>query len=132
MMKIQFSHLWRKIKNKIPFFHTPRTRFNVGHCSLSVDQFEHTLIQIGYQYNYFSYTEKGQVSNMRRLYMENGVIRQIHIRLFNDGEVMMHDELAYEHDAMAHVDAVSLKYPDANEVATVMTVIKDNQTRQKT
>lgn len=123
MMKIQFSHLWRKIKNKLPWFHTPRTRFDVGLCLLSVDKFEHALIQIGYQYNYFSYTEKGQVSNMRRLYIENGVTRQIHIRLFNDGQIMMHDEIAYEHNAVSHVYAVSLKYPDANEVATVKTAL---------
>jgi len=107
--KLNFSYLWRSVKNRIPFWHVGRSKYKIGKTDLSVDEFELELVKLGYQYNYFSYTENGQTSNMRKLYLENDQIRQIHIRLFKDYEVRMHDELAYEYDAIGHINAVSLK-----------------------
>lgn len=111
--RIRFSHLWRIIKNKIPFVNVSKTRYHIGKTDISVNKFENKLIGASYQYNYFSYTEKGQISNMRRLYIEivNGYeeIRQVHVRLFDDGSIYAHDELAYEYDALGHVKAKTLK-----------------------
>jgi len=107
--RLNFSYLWRKIKQKLPFGHTARSRYTIGKTILSLHEFELELVKLGYQYNYFSYTEKGQISNMRKLYLDNNQIRQTHIRLFKDYEVRMHDELAYEYDAIGHINAVSLK-----------------------
>ena len=110
--KIRFDYLWRMIKNKIPFVNVSISKYYLGKTDLNIDEFEKRLIEKGYQYNYFSYTEKGQVSNMRKLYINivNGIeeIRQIHIRLFNDNNIYVHDELAYEHDAIGHIKAKTL------------------------
>ena len=112
-MKIKFSHVWRLIKNRIPFVNVPISKWYVGESNINIEKFESLLIGKSYQYNYFSYTEKGQVSNMRKLYIEivNGYdeIRQIHVRLFKDGSIYAHDELAYEYDALGHVNTESLK-----------------------
>jgi hypothetical protein len=74
-----------------------------------VQEFERRMISIGYQYNYFSFTERGQLTNMRKLYILNGEVRQKHIRLFDDGQVYAHDELAYEFDALGHVNGRTLR-----------------------
>ena len=112
-IKIKFSHLWRLIKNRIPFVNVPVSKWYIGKSDISIEKFELLLIGKAFQYNYFSYTEKGQVSNMRKLYTEfiNGdeEIRQIHVRLFKDGSIYAHDELAYEYDALGHVNTKSLK-----------------------
>ena len=112
-IKIKFSHLWRLIKNRIPFVNVPVSKWYIGKSDISIEKFELLLIGKAFQYNYFSYTEKEQVSNMRKLYTEfiNGdeEIRQIHVRLFKDGSIYAHDELAYEYDALGHVNTESLK-----------------------
>ena len=111
--RIRFDYLWRFIKNKIPFVNVPISKWYIGKTDISIKKFESLLIGKAFQYNYFSYTEKGQVSNMRKLYIEciNGdeEIRQIHLRLFKDGSIYAHDELAYEYDALGHVNTKSLK-----------------------
>ena len=111
--RIRFSHLWRMIKNKIPIINVPKSEWYLGKCTLNIEEFEKKLIGASYQYNYFSYTEKGQVSNMRKLYIEvvngNDEIRQIHVRLFDDGTIYAHDELAYEYDAIGHIKAKTLR-----------------------
>jgi hypothetical protein len=84
------------------------------------------MIGIGYQYNYFSYTEDGQISNMRKLYMDGTTIRQRHVRLFNDGCVYAHDELAYEHDAIGHTNAVTLDKISFVEQMLIMDTITES------
>ena len=111
--RIRFNYLWRMIKNKIPFVNVPISKWYIGTSDISIEKFESLLISESYQYNYFSYTEKGQVSNMRKLYIEvvngNEEIRQIHIRLFKDGTIYIHDELSYEYDALGHIKAKTIQ-----------------------
>lgn len=126
--KIRFDYLWRYLKNKIPFVNVSISKYYLGKTDLNIDEFEKRLIEKGYQYNYFSYTEKGQVSNMRKLYINivNGIeeIRQIHIRLFNDNNIYVHDELAYEHDAIGHIKAKTLQRPNINDEHEIVRILK--------
>ena len=126
--KIRFDYLWRIIKNKIPFVNVPISKYYLGKTDLNIDEFEKRLIEKGYQYNYFSYTEKGQVSNMRKLYINivNRIeeIRQVHIRLFNDNNIYVHDELAYEHDAIGHIKAKTLQRPNVNDEHEIVRILK--------
>lgn len=126
--RIRFDYLWRMIKNKIPFVNVPVSRYYLGRTDLNIDEFEKRLIEKGYQYNYFSYTEKGQVSNMRKLYINivNGIdeIRQVHVRLFNNNNIYVHDELAYEHDAIGHIKAKTLQRPNINDEHEIVRILK--------
>lgn len=126
--RIRFDYLWRMIKNKIPFINVPISRYYLGKTDLNIDEFEKRLIEKGYQYNYFNYTEKGQVSNMRKLYInivnEIEEIRQVHVRLFNDNNIYVHDELAYEHDAIGHIKAKTLQRPNVNDEHEIVRILK--------
>lgn len=126
--KIRFDYLWRYLKNKIPFVNVSISKYYLGKTDLNIDDFEKRLIEKGYQYNYFSYTEKGQVSNMRKLYINivNGIeeIRQVHIRLFSDNSIYVHDELAYEHDAIGHIKAKTLQRPNINDEHEIVRILK--------
>lgn len=126
--RIRFDYLWRMIKNKIPFVNVAISKYYLGKTDLNIDEFEKRLIAKGYQYNYFSYTEKGQVSNMRKLYINivNGIeeIRQVHIRLFSDNSIYIHDELAYEHDAIGHIKAKTLQRPNINDEHEIVKILK--------
>jgi hypothetical protein len=86
------------------------------------------MVGYGFQYNYFSYNERGQVSNMRKLYtvgMDDDIIRQIHIRLFDDGHVSAHDELAYEYDALGHMTRHTLREIDYVEKMLITDLLKE-------
>lgn len=126
--RIRFDYLWRMIKNKIPFVNVPVSKYYLGRTIFKVIDFEKILIEKSYQYNYFSYTEKGQVSNMRKLYINvvnrNEEIRQIHIRLFKNGSIYVHDELAYEYDALGHIKAKTLQRPNVNDEHEIVRILK--------
>ena len=109
-IKIQFYYLWNNIVRKFfPF--KGRQEFvltKINPRILSREEFAIKLITIGYQFNYFSYEDKDEIMNLRKLYISpHHQIRQYHIRLYNDGEVRAHDEISYEEDAVAHIDGVS-------------------------
>ena len=103
-IRIRFHRIWRFIKQlftpdmpRTPYFQfSIETPFDEGRVLRA-------LINIGFQWNYWSYFEKGQVINVRRCYVEDGIIRQEHVRIFEDGEVRAHDELAYEESAVGHL-----------------------------
>ncbi len=109
-IKIQFYYLWNNLVRKFfPF--KGRQEFiltKIDPRILSKEEFAIRLINIGYQFNYFSFEDKDETMNLRKLYISpNYKIRQYHIRLYNDGEVRAHDEISYEEDAVAHIDGVS-------------------------
>lgn len=120
---LNFSMIWRKIKSLIPFVTTDRTPFSLGMTSCEVNEFENRLIRNGYQYNYFSFHEKGQVTNMRKLFIVNEVdkkvIRQYHVRLFKDGEVRAHEEYAYEESMFKHVNGITIQPLPECELETI-------------
>ena len=114
----------RVIRMLLRFLNTKRSPYVVGNCYLYRNEFEYKMLQIGYQYNYLSYPEKGRISNLRKRYTENDTMRQIHLRLFYDGEVRMHDETATEQGLIEHTEGVSLRYPAENEVTSVLNALK--------
>ncbi len=110
-MKIQFYYLWNNLVRKLfPF--KGRQEYiltKVDPRTLSQEDFEKKLIGINYQFNYFSYQDKDEITNLRKLYISaDSKIRQFHVRYYRDGEIRAHDELSYEEDAMGHVDSVSM------------------------
>ena len=102
--RIHFHYLWRWLKELFTEDH-PRTPFYQFALTPPLDEvgLMHRLIGLGFQWNYWSYHEAGEVINMRRCYVLDGTIRQEHVRIFKDGVVRAHDELAYEEDAIGHL-----------------------------
>lgn len=104
---------YRGIKVALGFY-SDRSPFHLFHIN-QWPGFERVfylyLIGIGYQYNYMSLQEKGQVMNVRRL---TGVM-QYHLRLFSDGEVRGHFELNYEFFPEGHLRGEDLVEIDATE-----------------
>lgn len=112
-IKIQFYYLSSNLIRKLfPF--KGRQKFvltNVDPLTLPKEEFEKRLIKLGYQLNYLSYLDEGEIVNLRKLYISAEPlykIRQFHIRYYNNGEIRAHDELSYEEDAIAHLDGISI------------------------
>jgi len=96
-------------------FHEPRSlfyMFNINLDTFDLDQIYKRLIDLGYQYNVLSYQDSGQIFNVRKLYGE----RQIHVRIFKDGEVRGHDELNFEFCPNKHLRGDSLREIEPMEV----------------
>lgn len=104
---------YRRIKVLLGFYtkRSPSHLFHVKQWPRFERVFYKALIEIGYQYNYLSMQEKGQVMNVRRL----AGAMQYHLRLFSDGEVRGHYEYNYEFDPEAHLRGESLAEIDAAE-----------------
>lgn len=88
-----------------------RTRqpFVVGFTKLSMDEAFAKLIELGYTTDYLAYFDDLEVISMRICYR----VRQVHVRIFGDGEIRMHDEPNYEFDPMAHLkDAPQIPAPE--------------------
>lgn len=100
------SRFSRKIKVLLGFYsdRSPFYMFHVNQWPRFERVFYKALIEIGYQYNYLSLQEKGQVMNVRRL---TGAM-QYHLRLFSDGEVRGHYEYNYEFCPQAHLHGEGL------------------------
>jgi len=95
--------------------------------TLHEDDFAMKLITIGYQFNYFSFQDKDEVMNLRKLYISPQYqIRQYHVRLYSDGEIRAHDELSYEEDAVGHVDSVSMGQISTVEKDKIIQVIEND------
>ncbi len=92
-----------------------RQRFLAGHTSDAPDTVFKKLIALGYQWEYFAYHDDGEVISMRKLY-DN---RQIHVRVYNDGEIRIHDELNYEFEPIRHLQ-IDMVEPDKAETNKVL------------
>lgn len=132
--------MWQAVVIKA--FQNEREPYLIGFTSLSVnnlddrlsESIEDKLIEIGYQPNYFSYGDMGQVTSMRRLlsqiennpiskYYNQRIWKQYHIRVFDDHEVRGHYEIAYEEDAEDHVKGIeSCPVPD-EELMKIINVL---------
>jgi len=114
--KIKMWQLWKRYV--LNAFKSEREEYHLGWMHLdrtesdlkwmpteqNIIDVEAKLINIGFQPNYFSFGDKGQVTSMRRMYVDvDGYWRQHHIRIHEDGEVRGHDELSYEESAIDHV-----------------------------
>ena len=126
---IQFWMVWQSakrlfaIKKESPERGTPERVVITGYAH-GATMFLHTMIRTGYEYNYFSNEYKGQICNVRRSFMEGGKIMQHHLRLFDDGVVVAHTEVAYEHDAREHLDGIGLSNIYAVERAKLIEVLQ--------
>jgi len=107
--KVKFWQEWKKYV--LNAFTHDREPYHIGWTNLTdVEDIETRLIMIGYQPNYFSFGDEGQVTSMRKMYIdEDGYWRQLHIRVHKDGEIRGHDELSYEESATEHVNGVDLR-----------------------
>ena len=106
--RIRWHYIWRGIK--MLFAKDKRGVYPIGFTNLSMSAVELKLIQYGYSFNYWSFQYRDCVVDVRKLYISgHNEVRQIHVRVFNDGMITAHDEFAYEWDALAHIDAVGLR-----------------------
>jgi len=106
----------RKIKVMLGCYtqRSPFYMFSVTMDPCVVRKFYDLLIPLGYQYNYFSYTEPGQVLNIRKLVG----VKQFHLRLYDDGAVHGHYELNYEF------------FPNGHLAGEMLTVIPDPELKK--
>ncbi len=117
-IKLRFWRLWEKYV--IGLFKHDREPYYIGKTQLhDVDTIESKLIDIGYQPDYFSFEDKGQMTSMRIIYILDFKWRQVHVRVFDDWSVTIHDELTYEEDVDGHINGVSVRMPSIENVAKV-------------
>lgn len=109
---IDYALVMMKISNT-------RQPFMVGVTHLEEDEAFRRLIQLKkYSPDYLAFFDKGQRISMRYLYDK----RQVHVRVFDDGTITMHDEPNYDYDPMAHLrDAPQMPAPElVQEVLTAL------------
>ncbi len=117
-LKIKLWILWKRYILSL-FKHDMEPYF-IGYTHLKLDDIENTLINMGYQPDYFSFDNKGQITSMRKIYITSlGVWRQKHIRAFEDGTITGHDELTFEEDAEAHLRGDTMHSIDAEELVLI-------------
>lgn len=107
-MKLALNYLIRKIKSYIPFLNIEREPYPEFKTDMPPEDVYDNLIPFGYQINYVAFNDRQEVLNIRKLYGK----RQIHLRLFEDYEVRLHDEWNYEFYPIEHLDGESLKEVD--------------------
>lgn len=125
-IKIQFYYLWNNIVRKFfPFKgRQDYVLTKIDPRTLTKEEFAKRLITIGYQFNYFSFQDKDELINLRKLYISPKYqIRQYHIRLYADGEIRAHDELSYEEDAIGHVDSISMQEIPTTEKEAIIKIL---------
>lgn len=136
--KVKMWQFWKKYV--LGAFKNEREAYHIGWVSLNPEEtnlvwtpteenimkVETQLIGIGYQPNYFSFADEGQITSMRRMYIDvNGYWRQIHIRVHEDGEIRGHDELSYEESAIEHVKGEGAKEITQSTRTNVLAILKD-------
>jgi hypothetical protein len=113
--KIKMWHFWKKYV--LNFFKHGRQAYHLGWVRVNnIEDIEAKLINIGFQPNHFSFGDEGQLTSMRRMYVDaGGYWRQHHIRVHKSDptrgglcEIRGHDEFSYEEDAVGHVNGEGL------------------------
>jgi hypothetical protein len=131
--KVKMWQLWKKYI--LNLFKSEREAYHIGYLKLdsyetnlawfpseeNIEAVESALLDLGYQPNYFSFADEGQVTSMRKMYRdEKGYWRQTHIRVHEDGEIRGHDELSYEESAIAHVKGEGAKEIMDIEISNIL------------
>jgi len=121
--KVKMWQLWKKYV--LNAFKSGRESYPLGWVKVTtVDEIESKLLNIGFQPNYFSFGDEGQITSMRRMYVDNdGYWRQEHVRVHQDGEVRGHDELSYEESAIGHVKGEEVKEINVNSHMGILLVL---------
>ncbi len=118
--------LWKKYV--LNAFKNGRESYNLGYTmrtsidrQIDINIYEAKLISLGYQPNYFSFADEGQITSMRKMYVDpQGFWRQIHVRVHSDGEIRGHDELCYEESVIDHVNGVDGKEIESTESLKIL------------
>ena len=119
-MKLTLNHILRKIKSYLPFIqNTGRQSYLEFKTNLNSDEIYNRLIPFAYQINYIGYNDNGEVLSLRKLYG----MRQIHLRLFDDGEVRIHDEYNYEFYPIEHLKGINFKWGDRPTVLQLKEIL---------
>ncbi len=119
-MKLILNYLIRKIKSYIPFLNIEREPYPEFKTNMNTDEIYGNLIPFGYQINYIAYNDRQEILNLRKLYGE----RQIHLRIFKDNEVRLHDELNYEFYPIEHLNSESLKSVDRQTIQQLREILR--------
>lgn len=124
MNKITLYNFLRKIRSYIPFIQHERQRYLEFITNQDPDDVYGTMISFGWQWNYLAYHDRGEVLNLRKLYG----MRQLHFRLFEDGEVRMHDEFNAEFYPLQHLSGEEVKQVDRATVEQLREMLKGYRT----
>ena len=112
--KIKFHYIWRHLSN---IFQTHILHRRIGRQPFFIASISnpHTiyksLIEIGFQHNYFAFHDTGEIYNLRRLKYNNNELWQEHVRVFPD-EIRGHWEITYEEDAIKHYKGATVEMLD--------------------
>lgn len=117
---MRLNHILRKIKSYIPFIqNTGRQSYFEFKTNLNSEEIYNRLIPFGYQINYIGYNDRREVLSLRKLYG----VRQIHLRLFDDGEIRIHDEYNYEFYPIEHLNGHTFKWGDRPTVLQLKEIL---------
>jgi len=135
-LKIKFFQLWKKYV--LNAFKHEREGWHIGkltaairesnehlYLTITLDEIEGRLIDDDWQPNYFSFSDEGQITSMRKMFRDNeGYWWQDHIRVHDDGEVRGHREVSYEEDALGHLQgtkAIELPPSEQKRIMQILT-----------
>ncbi len=123
-IKLQFFNLWKTYV--MGLFPHEREPFYIGKTRIeTVELIEDILVRNNFQPDYFAWKDKQQVTSMRILYVDkNNEWRQVHVRVFSDRSVTIHDEVSYEEDIDRHVDGDTLRMPAQEVLALVIRILE--------
>ncbi len=118
MFLVKLYWFVNEIKKRIGLV-SQREPYKIGETVMSMDDACIALIPLGYTWDYFAWEDIGEGVSVRKLY-EN---RQIHVRVFRDGEVRMHDEFNYEFEPIRHFNGDTTRIPKQDEIELVKKVL---------
>lgn len=98
-----------------------REPYSVGKTGFTMSKCFELLTALGYTWDYWAWEDIGEGISMRITYLT----RMVHVRVFTDGEIRMHDELNYEIDPQGHYNSSTLKPADDKEILRVSSVLID-------
>lgn len=123
MLEITLSWYLNILKKGLCLVHGRRP-YKVGRTPLDRDGAYRALIGIGYQTDRYVWEDVGQGLSVRKLYGE----RQIHVRIFLDGQVRVHDEFNPEFKSWSHYNRETLTVPDTEELKKIHEALKIERT----
>lgn len=123
MLKITLLWYLNCLKKGLCLIHK-REPYRLGNTQLNRDEAYWALIGIGYQTDRYVWEDTGPGISVRKLYGE----RQIHVRIFPDGQVRAHDELNAEFKESGHYNSETLTMPETEELVRIHEALKIEKT----
>jgi len=96
-------HTRKFVQSDILHIDSGRQRFFI--CKTSdIQNAYRVLIRANFQPNHFAYVDRGELYSLRRLKFSIAMrLWQLHVRIFEDGEIWGHYEITPEADIFAHL-----------------------------